>query len=200
MINNFSKIALIVGLIACFSINVFAQDEQGQLPPQNNADQKAKVQRLIRKGVESNKEEIQKEALYLSLSDKEYLYEKNIKKDAVGWAALDFFVGFGIGSYIQGDVEYGVQQSIMDALGWVLIVIGMAADGDGGKIGALGAGTIILVVNRIQGLIYPFSYQKRYNRTLDEVLNGDKVSYSIDPLLIPKERVPATGLAFNLHF
>ncbi len=229
MRNNFSKIAFTVGLIACLSITAFAQNEQelqqeqgqqGQSPPQNSADQKVKVQRLIKAGVKKNKEEIQKESFYLSLSDKESLYNKNRKRGAGGWAALDFFVGFGSGSYIQGDVAFGATQSAMDLLGWGLIFTGIATlggkyaedeyacqyygeecnDDEAPSETMIGSGIAILAVSRICSWIFPFTYQKKYNRALDAALNGNKVSYSIDPLLIPKEGMPATGLAFNLRF
>jgi len=209
---NFSKMVFIASLMACFSITAFAQDGQGS--PQNTADQKAKVQRLIRDGVKRNKEEIQREAFYLSVSDKEYLYDKNKKRGAGGYAALDFFVGFGFGSYIQGDKVGGITQSAMDLLGWGLMFTGISLideeeacgeEGDkdcpflGGTIYLL-SGIGISIASRVCSWIFPFSYQKKYNRTLDAALNSNKVSYSIDPLLIPKEGVPAAGLAFNLRF
>jgi len=108
---------------------------QYQYPPQpqygyNNAGQQQKVQSLIKQGLEKNKLEIQREATYLSPDEKRALYEKNKKTAAGGWAALDFFIGFGLGSYIQGNTAFGITQSLMDVAGWSLAIVGLANESE----------------------------------------------------------------------
>jgi len=44
------------------------------------------------------------------------LYEKNRKKAALAWAVLNFYPGFGLGSYIQGNIAFGVTQSVLDVV------------------------------------------------------------------------------------
>ncbi|MCL1956789.1 MAG: P13 family porin [Fibromonadales bacterium] len=198
----------IISLIACFSIAVLAQDAQLQ------------VQKLIKDGVKENKEEIQKMSLSLTSAERETLYRKNRLKGAAGWAALDFSVGFGVGSYIQGDKVFGVTQSIMDGVGWTLMIIsfmGMTSidaydyDDDGYSRNRHRYNTDVVLFtylsslaiigsSRVMSWIFPFSYQRKYNKALNEALNSNNLSYSIDPLIIPKDKVPAVGLAFNLHY
>jgi len=238
----------IIGLIACFSIAAIAQSEkfyyeqyqqqpqQEQAQPQYqqqvyepqprnvNMDQRDKVQRLIRSGVFRYKDEIQREALYLSPADREALYDRNRKRGGAGWAALDFTVGFGIGSYIQGDIGFGVTQSIMDAVGYVLLLSALNVDtynydddsyncryygeceDESAEItqSILAVSSLaVLVTSRIISWVRPLNFQKRYNRALRSALNnGNSFSYTIDPLIIPrpKNEMPALGLAFNVHY
>jgi hypothetical protein len=199
----------IICLIACFSIAVLAQDTQYQ------------IQKLIKDGLIKNKEEIQKESLSLTPAEREALYKRNKQKAAAGWAALDFGIGFGIGSYIQGDIVFGVTQSIMDGVGYTLMMISFIEmmkavnydyyDDDGFYHSRREYNSDVLIItylsslvilgsSRIMSWIFPFSYQKRYNRALEEALNTKNFSYSIDPLIVPKDGVPAVGLAFNLHY
>jgi hypothetical protein len=110
MVYLIKKMKKVSSLIACFSIAVLAQNEQYQQDTQqqqydvDTEQQRKKVQKLVKKVTQSWAAlEIQKESSYLSPADKESLYEKNIKKAAAGWAGLNFFPGFGLGSYIQGE-------------------------------------------------------------------------------------------------
>jgi len=234
----------VFSFVACLSIAVFAQYQypppqqyyyqQQQYPQQQqyqqygNPEQVAKVQQLIRDGVKKNKEEIQQNSIYLTPAEKTTLYDRNKKKGAAAWAALDFFVGFGIGSYIQGDITYGIAQSIMDAVGYSLYVVGFVnlldsyvestceygyyngswdyncheesyGDEDSART-MIVSGLIVIGASRIMSWIFPFSYQKGYNRTLNSALNSNSISYSIDPLILPKDGKPAIGLAFNLNY
>jgi len=253
-----SKIGIQIGfiLIVCFSIAVFAQNEQGhgqypqqqqgqyqypqqqgqyqypqqqgqyQYPQQqqdnSNPEQRAAVQQLIKAGLMKNKDEIQKASMYLSPADKTALYNKNRKKAAGGWAALDFAVGFGIGSYIQGDIAFGISQTIMDVTGYTLWFVGLVnveseeyvCSGysyygsscyyeyrtNEEMLELMIAGMVVIGASRIMSWIFPFVHQRGYNRALNEALNvNNSVSYSIDPLIVPKTGMPAVGLAFNVH-
>jgi len=225
----------IASLIVCFSIVVFAQYEQYeyqledryQYPLQQqygvNMDQRDKIQKLIKAGLKKNKDEIQKESLYLSSTDRESLYEQNKKKSAAGWAALDFGVGFGLGSYIQGDVGFGIAQSIMDGVGWTFVIYASNINTEKEdcyyngyhqtceyendeeaeivQVVLIQSAIAILVTSRIMSWILPFSFQKKYNNMLKDALgNGNNVSYSIDPLILPRAGKPAIGLAFNMRY
>jgi len=196
-----------------------------QYPPLT--EQQSKVQALIKTGLITNKEEIQKEVLYLSPNERQMLFDRNKKKLAALWAALDFGVGFGAGSYVQGDLPFAITQSIMDVVGWTSVIVGLANIEyseykcydyntrydycnygyneyytDDSMLALMVSGWIVLGASRIMSWIFPFVYEKKYNRSLDEALNGsNNVSYSIDPLLVPRNNgVPAIGLAFNLRY
>jgi hypothetical protein len=193
----------IISLIAFLSIAVLAQNEQYQVD--TDQDQQEKVQKLIKAGLAKNKEEIQKESFSLSPADKEALYAKNRKKAAAGWAALDFGVGFGVGSYIQGDITFGITQSVLDGLGYTLYIYNIVSLSNSENVAdvfesldGLGLSFIILTSSRIMSWIFPFVHQGKYNRTLKAALNSNDFSYSIDPLIVPKDGMPAVGLAFNI--
>jgi hypothetical protein len=198
---------------------VFAQ--QGYPQQADNSEQRAKVAMLIRDGVKKNKEAIQRESSSLSFADKEALYNKHRKKAAGGWAALDFFIGFGIGSYIQGDIGFGVTQSILDGAGYLLLINGFSAWTEVGKCEdkmdrgeedscgnrgtsgiVMACGGISLVTSRIMSFIMPFSFQKKQNKNLREALNHDKYAFSIAPLIVPSKGggAPALGLGFNVKY
>ena len=182
------------------------QQVQYQQQPSANMEQRAKVQWYINNGVEKHKEEIKREALSLSYMDKTDLYNEN-KKSALGYALLNFFPGFGLGSYVQGDNTSGVTQTIMDVAGWGLIFGGIAmTDNDSPvseevAIGIAVSGGVILIAGRFMAWVFPSIHQNKYNEALDEALNGNSnVSYSIDPLIVPKDGTPAIGLVFNLRY
>jgi len=146
------------------------------------------VQRLIDDGVKKNKIEIQMESVYLSPADIENLYEKN-KKSAGSSALLGATIGLGIGSYMQGNIGMGVTQTLLDAL----TIVMLSTD-------APETGIVFLSISRITGLIAPIVYANIYNESLKSALSLDNISYSIDPLIVPKNGAPAVGLAFNLRY
>jgi len=180
-------------------------------------EQRAKVQKLIETGLVKNKEEIQRESFYLSPTDKTALYDKNKKENAVFAALMNTIPGFGLGSYLQGDFVFGITQNAMDVVGWTLAIVGLANmesseykcysygcyeeyDDDDVFIGIMVSGWIVLGAGRIMSWIFPFLHEKGYNKTLDAALNGNKFTYSIDPLIVPRDKIPAIGLAFNLRY
>jgi hypothetical protein len=211
----------VISLIACLAIVVFAQDEQYQpqiqcqcqcppqreyqyqyqyqYPPQQeqyqpqqrqivNMEKRIKIQILIDDGIEKNKKEIMMESVYLSPTDIEILYEKN-KKTAMGWALNG--LGFGIGSYTQGNIVVGIAQTILDGFGSIFV--------SKGNIDDVHIGAAAMLTSRILGMTYQFIHQNTYNKILKTVLYHS-LSYSIDPLIVPKDGAPAVGLAFNLRY
>ncbi|MDR2581964.1 MAG: hypothetical protein LBC75_00605 [Fibromonadaceae bacterium] len=164
------------------------QQEQYQQRQVTNMESRIRVQRLIEDGLKKNKYKIMMESSYLEPDDIDALYREN-EQSAVGYALLSSSVGFGIGSYIQGNVAFGIAQSALDVVGTLFIANDVG-----------GAGAVLLPISRVAGLIAAFYYRSSYNKTLKDALNGNGFSYSIDPLIIPKEGAPAVGLAFNLRY
>jgi len=199
-----------------------------------NMDSREKIQWLIDKGLMDNKEEIQKEASSLSDVEKMTLYDEN-KMNVLGWAALNVFPGFGLGSYVQGDKPSGIKLSVADGVGWAIILYGRIVSPGECYTGNSNskrdcssdkhksaknmekysyiAGVVVLAAGRVMGCIFPFNYQKKYNKTLNEALNGNgegngegnstsnsNVSYFIDPLIVPRDGMPAVGLTFSLKY
>ena len=74
-----------------------------------------KVQSLIESGVQENKNEISLLSQSLSDAEKELLVQKN---EIPWWPVfLNACVGFGVGSYIQGDRKEAVRATICDSIG-----------------------------------------------------------------------------------
>ena len=180
------------------------QCQQCSQYPQSRPDNQDKenyhnIQWLIDDGLEKNKEEIQEKSLYLSYNEAKSLYNRNKKRNALGWAALGGTVGLGIGNYAQGNIAMGAVQSFLDVLGYASIsVLDHVLPSHSSEAVAV----LSLVSSRIMGIITPFVYQSSYNRTLADALNNNNFyySYSIDPLIVPKDGAPAVGLAFNLRY
>jgi hypothetical protein len=185
-----------------------SQQPQSQQPKQPS--QLELVSELIKDDLIGNKELIRRESSQLSDADKWYLYRMHRTK-APGWAALNFFPGFGTGSYLQGDLDFGILQSVLDLNGSLIIIFGLQTfGGEYGKeelIASVAAGMAIIVCSRIMGVVYPHIYKYKRNKHLMEALNYDhyeykNVSYSIDPLIVPKKNsgAPALGLGFNVRY
>lgn len=73
-----------------------------------------KIQSLIQDGVEKNADEISSLTSELSDAEKELIYTQN---EIPWWPVfLNAFVGFGVGSYIQGDKGEAVRATICDSI------------------------------------------------------------------------------------
>ena len=175
------------------------------------------IQRLIDEGFEKNKDFIREKSFHISPVDRELLYEKNKRRNALGLAVLNVLPGFGLGSYIQGDIVFSVTQSVLDVTAIVIMMVfgsettclGNVDPGDDNKctkkeirnesIGMISP--FIFGASRLTGLIRSFVYQSKYNAALMNTLYVDEnFSLSIDPLIIPKDGTPAVGLAFNVRY
>jgi len=179
------------------------------------------IQGLIDEDLEKNKEEIQKESFHITPLDRELLYEKNKIVSAIGSAALNVLPGFGLGSYIQGDIAFGVTQSVLELT--TIMFVNLIWEYERkcyddntdcynkyqkkvDTFGYIATGTIL--TNFAIGLIRPFVYQSKKNKALKEALNinddyeenVENFSLSIDPLIVPRDGTPAVGLAFNVRY
>jgi len=178
-------------------------NEKADKPKFDNEEDESdivKVLKLIIKygGIEKNKEEIQKKSSYLLLREREFLYNKNRKKGAAYWSWANFY---GIGSFLQGDIKGGI---IVAGLEFGPAMVTSIAEAHNTSISDWVGVPLVgvpLMSGYIYGIVAPILYQSKYNKTLREALNlNDKISFSIDPLIIPKDRAPAVGLAFNLRY
>jgi len=101
------------------------------------------------------------------------------------WVAfgLNFFPGFGVGSFVQGDTTGGGIALIGDALGWGLLITGLVirannyddwGPGDRHNLGTGLAvvGSIGLVGTKIFQLIRPFAYTNRVQIAFSPAINN----------------------------
>jgi hypothetical protein len=160
---------------------------------QEPAEQRAKVAALIKADLFGNKEEIQREASFLSSDDKEALYKRYRFKHAWAWGLIDFGAGFGVGSYIQGDMWFGTAQLLIDLTGWMFFL--------GDNEDMMLPGLILLGSSRIMSWIVPFTYQSKHNKNLREALGHNDFAYSVNPLIVPRQDgTLAVGLAFSVRY
>jgi len=186
-----------------------APPQQGQYyyPPQQqgqyyytqqplSAEQKARIAKLIQTGFVQNKDEIQREIYYLSPEEREALFDTYKKKNWIFAALMNTFPGFGLGSYLQGDLFSGITINTMDLAGWLLVMIGGANSEEISMI----TGFTIIVASRAMAWVLPVLHEKAWNKNLKNVLDPNSVSYSIDPIIVPNDKTTAVGLAFNVRF
>lgn len=133
----------------------------------------------------------------LSPAQKNTLYDE-YSKSAGGPFALNFFLGFGIGSFVQGDKKAGWNQLGFELLGISLMTTGLLSSGSAATtLVALGAGFSLGAA--IVGYVSPWIYSNTRNSTLKEVLgltSGSPVT--IVPLINPVDQT--YGLLANISF
>lgn len=141
------------------------------------------VSQLIENGLEDNQMQIASLSSQLSPDQKMMLYNK-YEKGAGGPFALNFFIGWGIGSYVQGDGKGGAFQTVTEGIGWILMLVGVS--GEEISTGPLAVGAICMSVGQIYGWFRPFVFRNNYNKTLQNSLNGQsQMMFSLAPIIDP---------------
>ncbi|ATQ16646.1 P13 family porin (plasmid) [Borrelia miyamotoi] len=106
-------------------------------------------------------------------NNKMLLYEVS-KKGILAPFLLNFFFGFGIGSFVQGDVTGGLIVLASEIFGLGLIGTGMGFMSSPHSsmlgISLASVGGIVVFATRIAEIIIPFTHAYSYNRKLQEKL------------------------------
>lgn len=177
---------LVSYLILIFSATpVWAQPAA---PPTEIDARAQEVIRLIDEDLSLHRELILDRVAQLSPEHRLGIYTETQKDPAPG-LLLNFLLGFGLGSFITGDVQGGVTILVGELAGMALSLVGLAVSlpaliaslgppsGTGLSAGALsvslisfGLGLIALLVFRMGSLIRPFIYTEQYNRELKKLL------------------------------
>ena len=145
---------------------------------------------LISEGVFRNEADIRANAALLSPSERFSLYEQH-KKTALFPFVANHFVGFGVGSFIQGDSGGAAFGLTTQLVGWgmfmmyIIPALGSLDDMFSGRergavdsvrmeaLSKIGIGGLFLVgVGRLFGLIRPWYYASAWNGTLSAALEG----------------------------
>jgi hypothetical protein len=121
---------------------------------------------------------IQRYSVNLTEAQKYSLYESNKKSTTVPFV-VNFLLGAGIGSYIQGDTTGGTVALTTELLGGAMYLIGSinAVSTDTGNTSTKGItvaalGLVTYAVGRIYSWIRPFTYASNYNKRLSKALYG----------------------------
>ncbi len=109
-------------LIALSSVQIFAQESQN-LQNAREANIFFKVNTLVKTDLFKNENEISLLAVNLTSSEKEFLYIENKKSPTVPFL-LNFFLGWGIGSFVQGDIKSGIISLSGNLLGSAIGITG----------------------------------------------------------------------------
>ena len=131
-------------------------------------------------------EAAQKRELTISLIDE---YDRQ-KINPVPPFLLNFFLGFGIGDFVEGDTSAGLIVMSADLAGLALMVIGttIKKNSDSSDVSPLNViGSLVILGSRIAQLILPFTYADRKNEELRESIfskiNGNSISFNVYPTM-----------------
>lgn len=150
--------------------------------------------KLLTEGFDTYKYRISELMLYLTDEQKMDLYERH-SKSAGGYIAMNIFCGFGIGSFVQGDIGKGVVQLATHVGGLTFTIAGAAiavpaivADSSAAAAGILmmASGLACFATGTIIGCVSPLKYSRTHNDTLRELLNlPQTVSVAVAPIINP---------------
>ncbi len=127
---------------------------------------------LISDDMEAHGPVIRSLATHLSYRQRARLYAAHSVSGG-GAFALNLFVGFGVGSYVQGNIGGGVFGTLSQAVGAALFFT--SAGSSGTETEAL-IGAALFITGRLYDLIAPWAYAGSKNDDLRRNLGGFKLS------------------------
>jgi hypothetical protein len=163
---DFMKKLLAVLLLFAVSLPMFAQSESI-----------SSIAGMIKNDLFKNQDRIKEASSSLKQTDKMILYNE-CKKDQWVPFLVNFVVGAGIGSFIEGDKTGGTIALVGDLVGMGAVAFGAAAYSSEiysnpyttKGLGTMTLGYVALIGTRIFEIIRPFTYTARYNSTLKGTL------------------------------
>ena len=162
-----------------------------------DSDQIIEIDNLIKQGTQKNFFEIQEKSSHLPAEEKQYLFDSNQLK-TLRPILLNLTIGFGIGSYLQGDSMGGIVGSICGgaALG-IFVISGMNHWAISG---------ILYIINGFIGVIRVIDFSKKQNDELRYLLFGQNKVSMLNSLLQLKpvssgkyEQQWQTGVTFRFR-
>ncbi len=176
------KIIVLLALFALIACSLFADDFTSCL---NLIDKKLNASTVAA---------VQQYSANLSDSQKYSIFETKKSSGTIPFL-VNFVLGCGIGSYIQGDTVGGTIALCGDLGGYALVIGGalsaassaVVADETGANIGATVAvaGYVTLIASRIFTCIRPFTYASGYNHRLSSALYSN-TSFAMVPSINEK--------------
>ncbi len=163
------RILVLVLMLLCLIVAIFADD--GSV---------SSISGMIKSDLFKNQGKIQGLSQNLTSTEKMALYSE-YKKDQWVPFLVNFIVGAGIGSFIEGDTTGGVIALTGDIVGLGSVIIGATTYASSmysypytystKGLGLATFGYVVLIGSRIFEIIRPFTYTARYNSTLKQSLN-----------------------------
>jgi Borrelia membrane protein P13 len=183
----FSLITLVILIVALYSSS--AQDDK------KNNENFMEVQMLINRGLDDNFNQINEKSRDLTQIQKMFIYDD--KKVTAGLPfVLNLFLGYGIGSWVQGHTVGGLIGTIGN-LGGIIILVTAGGDESTASMGA-----ILYLGTWLIDCILPFTYASSYNKQLNKSLGLSYISgLEIKPKLdLANNNHVIPGMAFQLNF
>ncbi len=166
----------------------------------------ASISLMIDADLAGNFNTIAKESAKLSDFEKMSLYSMHENSPTLPFV-VNLLVGYGIGSFLQGDTKTGTTALVADIVALGLYSVGYvqiyeaAFQGEISDIGytmfLLGVG--VLVGSKIYQCTKPFSYAKEYNRRLHSSLLG-KAEVFVTPVITSVNNHMALGMVGKVSF
>lgn len=146
---------------------------------------------LIDDDIYRNANEIRSISSQLELSEKLFIYQEKEKSTTAPFL-LNFLVGFGIGSWVQGDEVGGIVGTVGGIGGYALMV-----SSDNPEVGAgIFLGTYLI------NLFKPFTYARSFNKKLKSVVGlTDRASLQIYPNIdVTQNGKAVPGISLSVGF
>ena len=161
----------------------------------------AHIHRLIDDDLEDNKAQVAALSKGLTPMQREQMYDAHEKSMGLPFA-LNFLLGWGIGSFIQGDGGGGAFQCAFEGSGVLCIIIGAATlstdtKKNTGSYALIASGGVFVASAAIYGLIRPWVYGSSYNRLLRNSLQGTPIAVQFAPIINPFDN--SYGVAFKMN-
>jgi len=191
-------------VIKKFVVLVFLSFSIFGLFAQANTASLSRITLLIDDGLKKNLPIIQEEAQFLTEEQKFNLYTVNKKSPGIAFVC-NFFLGAGIGSFIQGDTAGGLTALIGDVSGLTFVLLadvfevereGYFTTYEPNPYMLIG-GLSLLLGTRVFELIRPWVFTNSYNANLKKALAFDRVSFALTPVF---ELNGKTGLTSSIKF
>jgi hypothetical protein len=153
------------------------------------------VSKLIADDRDAHSPVIRALSTYLTKDQRDKLYSAH-KVSAAGPFFANLVFGFGVGSYLQGDVTSGVMSTISTSAG-LLLATGTLSRDDGLQT----AGLLMLAAGKLIDIVAPFVYASSSNRRLERDLRGLTVDLGAAQIVGPDNTrtiAPRIGVRIGL--
>ncbi len=187
---------LLVVMTCCFASPLVAQDrERSAWYVSDTMQVMLEVNRLINEDREANSAMIRYLSTYLTPGQRKALLASH-RESAGGPFVVNLLLGFGLGSYMQGDVSAGMIGTITQGAGLMILFQSGSSEE---VVTSIGAG--LFVVGKLLDLIQPWTFAGGRNEQLERNLKGISISTSMGNVYLNGSQMityPRVGFSVGL--
>ena len=219
------KLLMIVLVCVCAFTSVFGEDvqaEENSVTIDNSVETMLVITDLIDDDLSANKSLIMDNAKLLSDVQRNDLFESK-KNSAVGPFCLNLFVGFGIGSFVQGDMLAGGIGAGLDVAGITFLGLGInkILKGNYYEDGYFGGAYVVnqlvgennvkngIIMVSVGGVVYlgskifqsirPWTYANSFNDELKNALGVYAINFDVMPTFNIASNSPAVTASVSIQ-